>query len=128
MLLQSVHHIAIICNNYQVSKKFYTHILGLTIIKETYRAERKSYKLDLGLDGKYIIELFSFENAPARPSQPEALGLRHIAFAVANVPATVNYLLTHQIIAEPIRIDEHTNKQFTFIADPDGLPIEFYQK
>jgi glyoxylase I family protein len=128
MLLHSVHHIAIICSNYQVSKHFYTHILGLTIIKETYRAERKSYKLDMALHGQYIIELFSFENPPDRPSQPEAVGLRHIAFAVADVPAVIKYLLTHNIASEPIRIDANTNKQFTFIADPDGLPIEFYQK
>jgi glyoxylase I family protein len=128
MLLHSVHHIAIICSNYQVSKHFYTHILGLTIIKETYRAERKSYKLDMALHSQYIIELFSFENPPDRPSQPEAVGLRHIAFAVADVPAVIKYLLMHNIAAEPIRIDANTNKQFTFIADPDGLPIEFYQK
>jgi glyoxylase I family protein len=128
MLIHSVHHIAIICSNYQVSKHFYTHILGLSIIKETYRAERKSYKLDMALHGQYIIELFSFENPPVRPSQPEASGLRHIAFAVENVPTIIKYLLTHNIAAEPIRVDGNTNKQFTFIADPDGLPIEFYQK
>lgn len=128
MLLQGVHHIAIICSNYQVSKHFYTHILGLTIIKETYRAERNSYKLDMALHGHYIIELFSFENPPARPSQPEAAGLRHIAFLVKDVPTIIAYLQTHKIMAEPIRIDANTYKQFTFIADPDGLPIEFYQK
>jgi glyoxylase I family protein len=82
----------------------------------------------MALHSQYIIELFSFENPPDRPSQPEAVGLRHIAFAVADVPAVIKYLLMHNIAAEPIRIDTNTNKQFTFIADPDGLPIEFYQK
>jgi glyoxylase I family protein len=127
-MLLNVHHIAIICSNYQLSKHFYTEILGLQIIQEIYRAERKSYKLDLALNGQYIVELFSFENPPARPSRPEAVGLRHLAFSVTDVAATKAFLEKHNIDVEAIRIDEHTQKQFTFIADPDGLPIEFYQQ
>lgn len=127
-MLNKVHHIAIICSDYQVSKKFYVEILGLHIIQEIYREERQSFKLDLALNGKYIIELFSFPNPPKRVSRPEASGLRHLAFEVDNVEAIVAYLKEYQIISEPIRIDEYTGKKFTFISDPDDLPIEFYER
>lgn len=122
------HHIAIICSDYQKSKTFYTDILGLTIIREIYREERHSYKLDLALNGIYTIELFSFPNPPQRTSQPEATGLRHLAFEVDNLDLTIHYLSSKNIASEPIRIDETTNKRFTFISDPDKLPIEFYEK
>lgn len=126
--INRVHHIAIICSNYTVSKSFYTEVLGFTILQEVYRKERDSYKLDLCLNGKYTIELFSFTDPPARPSRPEACGLRHLAFAVSSVEATMAALQQHHITAEPIRIDEFTGKKFTFIADPDGLPVEFYEE
>ncbi len=125
--LNHVHHIAIICKNYEASKNFYTKVLGFTIKQEVYRKERDSYKLDLSLNGKYVIELFSFPNTPSRPSRPEAAGLRHIAFEVDSIDDTVVELSKHNIIAEPVRIDEFTNKKFTFIADPDDLPVEFYE-
>ena len=125
--LKAVHHIAIICSNYEKSKFFYTNVLGFTILREVYREERQSYKLDLALNGHYIIELFSFPNSPARPSRPESCGLRHLAFSVENIQEAVNALSTKGVIMEPIRVDEFTNKQFTFFADPDGLPIELYQ-
>lgn len=125
--LNHVHHIAIICKNYEASKNFYTKVLGFTIKQEVYRKERDSYKLDLSLNGKYVIELFSFPNTPLRPSRPEAAGLRHIAFEVDSIDDTVIELSKHNIIAEPVRIDEFTNKKFTFIADPDDLPVEFYE-
>jgi glyoxylase I family protein len=127
-MINKVHHIAIICSDYEVSKKFYTEILGLKIINETYRKERKSYKLDLSLNGDYIIELFSFPNPPKRPTQPESAGLRHLAFEVDNLDEVIVFLINHKIEVEPVRIDEITNKRFTFIADPDNLPIEFYEK
>lgn len=126
-MLKNIHHIAIICSNYEVSKKFYTEVLGLTIIQEIYRSERQSYKLDLALNGNYVIELFSFPNPPKRVSRPEASGLRHLAFAVDNLEVIINHLNQNQIISEPIRIDEFTGKRFTFISDPDDLPIEFYE-
>lgn len=126
--INKVHHIAIICSDYQKSKTFYTDVLGLTIIREIYREERKSYKLDLALNGAYAIELFSFPNPPPRTSRPEATGLRHLAFEVDNLDQTINYLTSKNITSEPIRIDETTHKRFTFIADPDELPIEFYEK
>jgi glyoxylase I family protein len=126
--LNRVHHIAVICADYEKSKKFYTGILGLTVIKETYRAARNSYKLDLALNGEYIIEIFSFPNPPPRPSQPEAAGLRHLAFEVDDIDAAVQHLQQHHIAVEAIRLDEITGKRFTFFADPDNLPLEFYQK
>ncbi|MFZ4400162.1 MAG: VOC family protein [Bacteroidales bacterium] len=127
-MLNRIHHIAIICSDYNKSKAFYTEILGLTIISETYRSERKSYKLDLGLNGEYIIELFSFPSPPQRVSRPEANGLRHLAFEVDDVNKIIELLKKHNIESEPVRIDEITQKQFTFISDPDNLPIEFYGK
>lgn len=126
-MLKGVHHIAIICSNYPQSKHFYTQVLGLQIIQEVYRAERQSYKLDLALEGQYIIELFSFPEPPKRPSRPEACGLRHLAFSVTNLDAVVAQLAQHGVQTEPIRMDEFTQKRFTFLADPDGLPIELYE-
>ncbi len=127
-MIKGIHHIAIICTNYTVSKKFYTEVLGLRIIREIYREERKSYKLDLAINDEYIIELFSFPDPPKRPSRPEATGLRHLAFSVQNLDEIINKLNEKNIPVEPIRIDEYTQKRFTFISDPDGLPIEFYEE
>lgn len=125
--LKSVHHIAIICSDYQKSKRFYTEVLGFDIDREVYREARDSYKLDLSLGGHYCIELFSFPNPPARPSRPEALGLRHIAFVVDNIEEAVDHFQSKGVETEPIRIDEFTNKKFTFFSDPDHLPIELYE-
>ena len=127
-MISKVHHIAIICSDYEKSKNFYTQFLGLTIINETYRNERASYKLDLALNGDYIIELFSFPNPPKRTSRPEACGLRHLAFQVPNIERLVQHCKNHDVLVEPIRMDEMTGKRFTFISDPDELPIEFYQQ
>lgn len=122
-----IHHIAIICSNYEVSKKFYTEILGLNIIREVYREERQSYKLDLAIGDDYVIELFSFPNPPKRPSRPESCGLRHLAFSIENVEEKRAELLQKGIDCEEIRIDEFTDKKFFFTADPDDLPLEFYE-
>lgn len=127
-MLTKIHHIAIICSDYQKSKYFYTEILGLKVIQEVYREQRLSYKLDLAVHDQYVIELFSFPNPPQRVSRPEAAGLRHLAFAVTDLDAVIEHLKTFNIAAEPIRIDEYTGKRFTFIADPDELPIEFYEE
>lgn len=126
--LNKVHHIAIICSDYEVSKEFYTKILGLKLDQEIYRKERQSYKADLSLNGEYILELFSFPSPPARPSRPEATGLRHLAFEVDDIEKQVEELTRLGVKAEPIRIDEFTGKKFTFFSDPDDLPIEFYEK
>lgn len=127
-MINKVHHIAIISLDYEVSKQFYTDVLGLEVIREVYREERKSYKLDLALNGEYIIELFSFPNPPKRPSRPESCGLRHLAFEVDDLDKIIAHCKSYNVIAEPIRVDEFTQKRFTFIADPDYLPIEFYEK
>lgn len=127
MHLQSLHHIAIICSDYQQSKFFYTEILGLEVIREVYRAERQSYKLDLALNGTYLIELFSFPSPPPRPSRPEATGLRHLAFAVLNLEENIAWLNNRGVPTEPIRVDEFTGRKFTFFEDPDGLPLELYE-
>jgi len=127
-MLKSIHHTAIICSNYEKSKYFYTTILGLEVLAENYRKERDSFKLDLKLPHGGQIELFSFPNAPKRPSFPEALGLRHLAFNVESVEFMRDYLLSHHIDVEAIRIDEYTNKKFTFFSDPDGLPLELYEQ
>ncbi len=124
----AVHHIAIICSDYTESKRFYTELLGLQIIREVYREERDSYKLDLALGDTYVIELFSFPNPPARPSYPEASGLRHLAFTVDDVEKEVTRLQAMGVKTEPIRIDPFTEKAFTFFQDPDGLPIELYEE
>jgi glyoxylase I family protein len=128
MELEKIHHVAIICSDYEKSKEFYTKVLGLKVISEVYREERKSYKLDLRVGSHYQIELFSFADVPARPSYPEAAGLRHIAFTVNNISSYVNQLKVQGIEVEKIRIDPLTQKQFTFFADPDGLPIELYEE
>jgi len=125
--LIDVHHVAIICSDYKRSKKFYTEVLGLEILQEIYRAERDSYKLDLGLNGKYILELFSFPDPPKRVSRPEAAGLRHLAFSVLDLEKSIFELSTFGVYTEPIRLDDTTGKRFTFFEDPDGLPIEFYE-
>jgi glyoxylase I family protein len=126
--LQYIHHIAIICSDYTVSKKFYTEVLGLTILSEHYRAERRSYKLDLKLNDRYCIELFSFPDSPERRSRPEACGLRHLAFSVVNIDESVKELTAKGVVTEPIRIDEWTGKRFTFFQDPDNLPLELYEQ
>ncbi|MBD2447456.1 VOC family protein [Nostoc sp. FACHB-152] len=127
MKTTGIHHVAIICSNYERSKKFYVEVLGFSIIQETFRAERNSYKLDLRVGENSQIELFSFPNPPQRPSQPEACGLRHLAFKVNNIEQAVIDLKSHNLDVENIRIDEITGKKFTFFKDPDNLPLEIYE-
>tara|TARA_R110002126_G_scaffold89021_2_gene213011 strand:+ start:126 stop:515 length:390 start_codon:yes stop_codon:yes gene_type:complete len=125
--LNKIHHIAIICSDYEKSKHFYIEILGLKIIQEIYREDRASYKLDLSLNGNFVVELFSFPNPPQRPSTPESCGLRHLAFEVNDIEKTRAFLVNNDIPSEAIRVDVYTQKRFFFIADPDGLPLEFYE-
>ena len=125
--IKRLHHIAIICKDYEKSKHFYTEILGFKIEQEVYRQERKSYKLDLSINGIYTIELFSFPNPPNRQTRPEAAGLRHLAFEVENIKNCIQILNNNNIETEPMRIDEFTKKKFTFFNDPDNLPIELYE-
>ena len=126
-MLQRIHHAAIICSDYAVSKRFYTECLGLRVVAENFRAERNSYKLDLALPDGSQVELFSFEGAPPRPSYPEARGLRHLAFAVADIDQARGWLLSAGVTPEEIRTDEYTGQRFLFFVDPDGLPLELYE-
>ncbi|AKD38015.1 hypothetical protein I926_03435 [Pasteurella multocida subsp. multocida OH4807] len=127
LLILGFHHVAIIASDYQRSKHFYTTILGAQIIAETYRADRQSYKLDLRFGDGSQIELFSFPHPPARITNPEACGLRHLAFSVENLDKVVAFLQAQAVSCEPIRIDPLTNKRFTFLRDPDDLPLELYE-
>jgi glyoxylase I family protein len=127
MKTTGIHHVAIICSNYERSKKFYVEVLGFSIIQETFRAERNSYKLDLRVGQNSQIELFSFPNPPQRVSKPEACGLRHLAFKVNDIEKAVIDLKSHNIDVEEMRIDEITGKKFTFFKDPDNLPLEIYE-
>lgn len=122
-----IHHVALICANYERSKAFYVNILGLRVVAEHYREQRQSYKLDLALPNGEQIELFSFPAAPPRPSRPEAQGLRHLAFAVPELGQAITWLELHGVEVEPVRVDEYTGRRFTFFSDPDGLPLELYE-
>ncbi|KFI33875.1 hypothetical protein CG51_03105 [Haematobacter missouriensis] len=126
-MIRSFHHVAIICADYALSRAFYTEVLGLSVIAETWRTERQSWKLDLALPGGGQIELFSFPGAPPRPDRPEAQGLRHLAFATEDIGEAVNRLSAAGVVCEPIRIDGITGARFTFFRDPDGLPLELYE-
>jgi glyoxylase I family protein len=126
-MLSAIHHIAIICSDYSISKRFYTEILGLTIVREVYRGERQSWKLDLALNNLYVIELFSFPEPPLRVSNPEAAGLRHLSLAVYDLDKAITHLRDFGVETEPVRIDPYTQKRFTFFTDPDGLPLELYE-
>jgi glyoxylase I family protein len=121
-----IHHVAIICSNYDTSLRFYLEVVGLELLSEVYREDRQSWKADLGLQGKYLNELFSFPDPPQIIRQPEATGLRHLAFAVQNIDEAAKHLKNMGIQTEPIRLDEYTKKRFFFFEDPDKLPIEFY--
>ena len=126
-MLAAVHHVALICRDYPRARRFYTEVLGLEIIAEHYRPARDSWKLDLALHGRYVLELFSFPHPPPRPSHPEATGLRHLAFAVPDLPAALAHLAAHGVPCEPVRTDEYTGRRFTFLQDPDGQPLELYE-
>ena len=126
-MLKRIHHVAVICSDYAASKRFYTEVLGLPVLAENHRAARESWKLDLGLPDGGQIELFSFPAPPARPSRPEACGARHLCFAVDDVEAAKAVLEAKGQAVEPVRVDEYTGRRFTFLPDPDGLPIELYE-
>ncbi|CAH0262812.1 2-epi-5-epi-valiolone epimerase [Peribacillus sp. Bi96] len=128
MKVKKIHHVAIICSDYEKSKNFYVNILGCDIKQETYRAERKSYKLDLMVGGVYQLELFSFPDSPFRKSYPEARGLRHLAFEVDDIHQAIEELERENILVEPIRVDDITGKRFAFFCDPDDLPLEIYER
>lgn len=127
MKINGIHHIAILTDNYEKSKHFYTEILGFGIIRETYREQRQSYKLDLSVNDQYLIELFSFPDFRQRASFPEAKGLRHLALSVENIEAAVEELKSKAVSVEEIRVDEITGKKFCFFYDPNDQPLELYE-
>ncbi len=127
MKFNKIHHIAIICSDYERSKQFYTDVIGCNILQENYRKERNSYKLDLALNGEYVIELFSFPEPPKRVTQPEATGIRHLAFEVTDIKAAIEYLQSKNVPTNEVLVDEYTNKQYCFFQDPDDLPLELYE-
>ncbi|MEL6960537.1 MAG: VOC family protein [Pseudomonadota bacterium] len=121
------HHAALIVSDYQASKAFYCGVLGLEVLAENYREDRASWKLDLALADGGRLELFSFTEPPARPSRPEACGLRHLAFRVDHIDTAIRDLEAKGVPVEPVRIDPYTQARFTFFKDPDGLPLELYE-
>ena len=127
MNLSAIHHVAIIVSDYEASKEFYVNKLGFSIIRENYRPERKDWKLDLRLSDSVELEIFAEENPPKRVNRPEACGLRHLAFHVEDIFATIAELNTQGIHCEPVRFDEFTGKPMTFFFDPDGLPLELHE-
>ena len=114
-MLNAIHHVALICTDYERSRRFYVELLGLDLIREVYREERQSWKADLRI-GFAQLELFSFPAPVPRPSYPEATGLRHLAFAVVNLDPVVMRLEAAGVAVEPIRIDPYTDQRFTFSA------------
>ena len=128
MQIRKIHHVAILTDRYEESKRFYTEVLGFSVINETYREERNSYKLDLAIQGQYCIELFSFPEYKERNSFPESKGLRHLAFAVDNVEEWIVFLRIKKVEVQNVRVDELTNKKFTFFNDPNDQPLELYEE
>ena len=126
MELNQIHHVAIICSDYRAAKEFYLEKLGLPLVREVYRPERRDYILTL-LVGGVEIELFIMENPPQRVTNPEARGLRHLAFHVENIEPAVAWLNGMGIETEPIRTDPFTGGRMTFFRDPDGLPLELHE-
>ena len=125
-MLNAIHHVAILVKDYQRSRHFYVDLLGFRVIRENWRPEKQDWKLDLAV-GELELEIFSAPGAPERPTRPEALGLRHLAFRVQSVAETAAELNALGIETEPIRIDEFSNRPFTFFRDPDGLPLELHE-
>ena len=126
MKLDQIHHAAIIASDYQRSKDFYVNQLGLELVREVYREQRDDYILTLKV-GDIEVELFVMPNPPARVTNPEACGLRHLAFRVADMDEAVAWLNSRGIETEPVRWDPYTEKRMTFFRDPDGLPLELHE-
>lgn len=126
MRLERLHHAAIIVSDYEKAREFYVEKLGFPVLRENFREERGDWKLDLQFgDGE--LEIFAIPGAPARPSYPEARGLRHLAFRVEDVEEAVRDLEARGIPCEPIRWDPYSEKRMTFFHDPDGLPLELHE-
>lgn len=125
-MIRDIHHIALIVKDHERSCHFYQTVFGFIEMHRVFRAERNSWKIDLQLN-KIRLELFTFPDAPERPSYPEAQGLRHLAFSVTDVRKMHAYCM-EKTVTEPLRIDPYTEKEFFFLSDPDGIPIEIYEE
>ena len=126
MFFKEIHHVAINASNYQATKNFYVEKLGFEVLRENHRPEKNDIKLDLKL-GSQELEIFISDQCPARPSYPEALGLRHLAFKVEHIEEVIAFLNEQGIETEPLRVDDFTGEKMTFFFDPDGLPLELHE-
>ena len=126
MFLEKQHHIAVISSDWEKAKDFYIEKLGFVLEKEFYRPAQNDY-LRMLRQGDTVIELFIRPDAPRRVNNPEALGLRHLAFRVADIEPAVAWLSSLGIETEPVREDPYNGGRFTFFKDPDGLPLELHE-
>ena len=126
MYLRKQHHIAIICSDWAQAKEFYVDKLGFELIREVYRPEIGDY-LWMLRQGDTTLELFIKPNYPERVNNPEAKGLRHLAFHVEDIEPAVAWLNSLGIETEPVREDKVNGGRFTFFKDPDGLPLEIHE-
>ena len=126
MYLAKQHHIAVIASDWEAAREFYVNKLGFTIIQEVYRPAQGDY-LRMLRQGDTTLELFIRPDAPARVNNPEAKGLRHLAFHVEDIEPAVAWLNSLGIETEPVREDKVNGGRFTFFKDPDGLPLEFHE-
>ena len=125
-MLSKQHHIAVICSDYQKAKEFYIDKLGFRLIREVWREEKQDYLRMLQF-GDTTLELFIMPDVPQRVTNPEAQGLRHLAFHVENVEEGEKWLNSLGIETEPIREDKCNGGRFLFFKDPDGLPLELHE-
>ena len=105
---------------------FYVKKLGFSLIREVDRPQQKDMLIMLE-SGQTVLELFIKADAPQRVDNPEALGLRHLAFYVENIEEAVTWLNGRGIETEPVREDTINGGRFTFFRDPDGLPLELHE-
>ena len=126
MYLGRQHHIAIIASDWEKTREFYVEKLGFALIREVYRPAQDDY-LRMLRQGDTTLELFIRPDAPQRVNNPEARGLRHLAFRVEDAVAAAAWLNSRGIETEPIREDLVNGGKFTFFKDPDGLPLEIHE-
>ena len=126
MVLDKQHHIAVICSDWEQAREFYVNKLGFELIREAYRPAQNDYLRMLKL-GETTLEIFINPGNPERVNNPEAKGLRHLAFHVEDAEAAARWLTERGIATEPIREDLVNGGKFTFFKDPDGLPLEIHE-
>ena len=126
MVLGKQHHIAVISSSWEAAREFYIDKLGFALIREVYRPAQDDY-LRMLRQGDTTLELFIRPDAPRRVTNPEAMGLRHLAFHVEEIEPAVRWLNGMGIETEPIREDKVNGGRFTFFKDPDGLPLELHE-